>query len=230
VTRKVRIVDKQGREHAIAVTVDGGNVRLLIEAATNIPLAVKIGQLQAHETHGARAVVTQARANLAGHARLQKVIGDRGCLDGPDLWWLDQPGLGWVVPAKAKMAVTAEPRAHASAGEEVTVGRRAHTARHGQGKAVWSERLESEVVGITGLTSDDQAGKSEHARQANRRNFHPNPINAVLVRQWHRKVYGPGGNTVFLTNAPMEKLVQVFDDDDDRRLIEHGCIKACQQP
>jgi hypothetical protein len=26
------------------------------------------------------------------------------------------------------------------------------------------------------------------------------------------------------------KPLQVFEDDDDRSLIEHGCIKACQQP
>jgi hypothetical protein len=48
-------------------------------------------------------------------------------------------------------------------------------------------------------------------------------------RQWNGKDYGPGGKTVFLTNAPVEKPLQVFDDDDDRSLIEHGCIKACKQ-
>ena len=211
--------------HAIEVTVYGWKVLLLIDATTKIPLAVKVGQIQEHETHWTRALVTQARANLAGHARLHKVVFDRGFLDGTDLWWLDQQGLSFVVPAKTNMAVTADARAQAAAGEEVTVGRRAHTVRHGQGKTARTERLETEVVGITGLTTYDQYGTLEHERHANRRDFQPNPINAVVVRQWNGKDYGPGGKTVFLTNAPVETPLQVFDDDDDRSLIENCCIK-----
>jgi Transposase DDE domain len=156
VTRKVRIEDKQGRGHEIEVTVYGWKVLLLIDALTKIPLGVKVGKIQEHETHWTRALVTQARANLAGHARLHKVVFDRGFLDGTDLWWLDQQGLGFVVPAKTNMAVTADARAQAVAGEEVTVGRRAHTVRHGQGKTACTERLETEVVGVTGLTTYDQ--------------------------------------------------------------------------
>jgi len=134
VTRKVRIEDKQGRGHEIEMTVHGWTVLLLIDAATKMPLGGNVGKIQAHETHWTRALVTQARANLAGHARLHKVVVEQGVLDGTDLWWLDQQGLGFVVPAKTKMAVTAAARAQAAAGEEVTVGRRAHTVRHGQGK------------------------------------------------------------------------------------------------
>jgi hypothetical protein len=229
VTRKVRIEDKQGRGHEIEVTVHGWKVLLLIDALTKIPLAVKVGQIQEHETHWTRALVTQARANLAGHARLQKVVFDKGFLDGTDLWWLDQQGLSFVVPAKTNMAVTADARAQAAAGEEVTVGRRVHTVRHGQGKTARTERWETEVVGITGLTTYDQYGTPKHERQANRRDFQSNPINAVVVRQWNGKDYGPGGKTVFLTNALVEKPLQVFDDYDDRSLIENCCIKACKQ-
>jgi hypothetical protein len=36
------------------------------------------------------------------------------------------------------------------------MGRRAHTVRHGQGRAARTERLETAVVGIAGLTTDDQ--------------------------------------------------------------------------
>jgi hypothetical protein len=35
---------------------------------------------------------------------------------------------------------------------------------------------------------------------------------------------------VFLTNAPVDKPLRPFDDDDDRRLIEHCCITAAKQP
>jgi hypothetical protein len=75
--------------HAIEVTVYGWKVLLLIDAATKIPLAVKVGPSQEHETYWTRALVTQARTNLAGAARRYKVIFEKGLLDGPDLWWLD---------------------------------------------------------------------------------------------------------------------------------------------
>lgn len=61
-----------------------------------------------------------------------------------------------MVPAKTNMAVTADARAQAVAAEALTIGRRLHTVRHGQGTGAWRERLETEVVGITGLTIDDQ--------------------------------------------------------------------------
>jgi hypothetical protein len=229
VTRTVCLEDKQGRRHAIEVTVYGWNVLLLIDAASKIPLAVRVGKLHEHEALWTRALVTQARLNLAGAARLHKVIFDKGFLAGSTLWWLDQHGITFVVPAKANMAVTAEARAQAAAGEAITVGRRAHTVRHGRGKTAWTERLETEVVGITGLTTDDQYGTPEHGLQANRRDFQANPINAVVVRQWNGKDYGPGGRTVFLTNTPVEKPLQAFDDDDDRSLIETCCIKEAKQ-
>jgi hypothetical protein len=229
VTRKVRIEDKQGRVHEIAVTVYGWKVLLLIDAVTKIPLAVKVGPIQEHEALWTRALVTQARLNLAGSARLHKVIFDKGFLDGTTLWWLDQQGIRFVVPAKTNMAVTADARAQAAASEGSTMGRRVHTVRHGQGQTAWTERLETEVVGITGLTTYDQYGTPEHARQADRRDFQANPIHAVVVRKWNGRDYGPGGKTVFLTNAPVDQPLRPFDDYDDRSLIENCCIKEAKQ-
>jgi hypothetical protein len=228
-TRKRRIEDKWGKVHEIEVTVYGWKVLLLIEAVTKIPLAVKVGPIQEHEVLWARALVTQARMNLAGYAHLAKVVFDKGFLDGTTLWWLDQQGIRFVVPAKANMAVTADARALAAAGEGVTVGHRVHTVRHGQGQGAWTERLETEVVGITGLTSYEQYGTEEHGRRHNRRDFEPNPIHAVVVRKWHGKAYGPGGKTVFLTNAVVQQPLKPFDDYDDRSLIENCCIKEAKQ-
>ena len=155
VTRTVGIEEKRGNGHEIEVMVYGWKVLLLIEAVTKMPLAVTGGQIQEHEARWARAVVTQARMHLAGDARLAQVVFDQGCVDGTTLWGLDQPGLRLVVPAQQDMAVTADARAPAAAGEDLTVGRRVHTVRHGQGKKAWRARLETAVVGITGLTTDD---------------------------------------------------------------------------
>jgi hypothetical protein len=80
-----RIEDKWRRVQEIGVTVYGGKVLLLIDAVTKIPLAVKVVQIQAHEALWTRALVTQARANLAGYACLYKVVFERGFLAGTDL-------------------------------------------------------------------------------------------------------------------------------------------------
>jgi hypothetical protein len=128
------------------------------------------------------------------------------------------------------MAVTADARAQAAAGEDITVGRRVHTVRHGQGREAWTERLETEVVGITGLTTDDPYGTVEHRREANRRDCQAHPIHAVVVRQGQGKDDGPGGKTVFLTEASVDQTWQPFDADDERRLIENCCLKEAKQP
>jgi hypothetical protein len=229
VTRKRKITDKRGKVHEIEVTVYGWKLIVVMDAATKMPLAGKVVPIQEHEVLSMRALVTQARTNLAGHARLHKVVFDQGFLDGTDLWWLDQHDILFVVPAKDNMAVTVDAQAQAAAGEGVTVGRRAHTVRHGHGKTASTERLETEVVGIAGLTTYDQYGTPEHGRHSNRRDFQPNPINAVVVRQWRNRDDGPGGKTVFLTNAPVDRPLQPFDDDDDRSLIENCYIKESKQ-
>jgi hypothetical protein len=205
-------------------------VIVLIDAATKMPLAVQVVPIQEHAGLCLRALVTQARTHLAGDARLSKVVVARGVLAGTNLWWLDQHGSTCVVPAQEDMAVTTDARALAAASDGITVGRRAYTVRHGQGREAWSERLETEVVGVAGLTTYDQEGTLQHGRQHHRRDFPPNPIQAVVVRPWHERDDGPGGTTVFLTNASGPQPLPPFEDDDDRRLIEHGCIKESQQP
>jgi hypothetical protein len=144
-------------------------------------------------------------------------------------WWLDQQGIRFGVPAKTNMAVTADTRAQAAAWEDLTVGRRVHTVRQGQGKGAWSEWLETEEVGITGLTTDDQYGTPEHAHHAHLRDFQANPINAVVVRRWQGKDYGPGGKTVLLTNASVQPPLQSSDDDGDRSLMENYCLTGVKR-
>jgi hypothetical protein len=221
VTRMVRSADTRGRMHAIEVTVDGWNVFRLIDAATKLPLAVNVGQMQAPEARWTRALVTQAGLHLQGDARLHKVVFDTGVVEGPTLGWLDPQEITLVVPAKTNMAVTAEARAQAAADEGHTVGHRVHSVRHGQGNTARTERLETEVVGLPSLTTADQSGTPAPGRPQHRRDFQPNPINAGVVRQWRGQDDGPGGQTVFLTNASVAQPRQPVADDDERRLMEN---------
>jgi hypothetical protein len=150
VTRQRHIEDTRGQAHEIEVAAYGWNVWLLIGAVTKIPLAGKVGKIQEHEAHWTRALVRAARANLAGPTQWHTVVFDQGFLAGTDLWWLDQQGLRFVV--QASMTVTVDARAQATAGAGMTVGRRVHRVRHGQRKTASAERLETEGVGMTGLT------------------------------------------------------------------------------
>jgi hypothetical protein len=147
VTRQRKSTDKRGKVREIEVTVYGWKRLVLIAARTKLPLAAKVVKIQAHEALLTRDLVTQARTHLADHACLRRRLFDRGFLDGADLWWLAQQGIGFVVPAKEHMAVTTDARALAAGGAGV-VARRVHSVAHGQGKPRWTERLETAVVGI----------------------------------------------------------------------------------
>ncbi len=229
VTRKKKLVDKRGRLREIEVTVYGFKLIVLIDARSKIPLAAKVVQIQQHEVNFLRELVQQARSNLGGYATLQKLVCDKGFLDGAELWWLNGEGIIFVVPGKKDMAVVADARALAEAGQAVYLGRRSQIVRHRQGKTRWSEELETEVVGIEGLTTYDQYGPTEHAKQCHRKDFQGNSINGVVVRKWHNQDYGPGGKTVFLTNGVVRQPLVVFDDYDERSLIENCCIKESKQ-
>jgi hypothetical protein len=50
-----------------------------------------------------------------------------------------------------------------------------------------------------------------------------------VVRTWHHRDDGPAGTTVFLTHASVAQPWRPFDDDDERRLIEHCGIKERTQ-
>jgi hypothetical protein len=154
-TRTRRSEEQWGRVQESEVSVDGWTVLLLLEAVTTIPLAVKGVQMQEHEARWTRALGSQARAQVAGSACLYKVVLAQGFWAGTDLWGLEQQGSRGGVPAQANMAVTAEARALAAAGEGVSVGRRVHTVRHGPGRPASRARLEPEVVGITGLPTEE---------------------------------------------------------------------------
>jgi len=230
VTRKRKMTDTHGKGPESEGTVDGWKLMVLSDARTKIPLAAQVVPIQEHATLCLRALVTQARTHVGGKARRHKVVFDRGFRDGAERWGLDQHGITCVIPANTTMAVTVDARAPAAAGAEITVGRRGPTVRHGRGRAASTERLETEVVGMAGLTPDDQSGTPEPGRHHSRRAFEPNPIHAVVVRQGHGKDYGPGGKPGFLTHASVEDPWRPFDDDDDRSLMENCWIKEATQP
>lgn len=204
----------------------GWKVVVLIEVRTRLPLAMLVTTIEAYEGTFLLPLLEQAQANLGEHARITKVVADRGYLDGADLWALGQRGIVFVVVAKDGMHVRAD--AQALARTERPVERR-QVVRHGHGRTAQTETLSTRLVGISGLTSYNAYGTAEHTAQANRTDFAGNPLNAVVVLTWNNREY-PDGGTVYLTNGPVEDPFVVFDDYDWRSVIENGIFKEGKHP
>lgn len=141
---------------------------------------------------------------------------------------LDRQGILFVVPGKENLRVTADARGLAQK-DLGAVRRRVRTEFHGSGRKRHKEELVTEVVGIADLQTFDTYNDPQAARQANRRDYVPKPINAVVVRVWDNKDFGPGGKVVFLTNGPVDQPLAVFDDYDDRSRIENQLFREGKQ-
>jgi hypothetical protein len=224
-TRKVK-EKGTGRIVEVVKYVFGWKVLVLIEVQTRLPLAMKVGKIQDYEGQWLVPLIQQAQANLGDRARINKVVIDRGYLDGEDLWQLDQRGILFVIVAKDGMVVRAD--AHAVAREAMAV-ERVRRVRHGHGKTAWTEELTTRLVGIEGLTTYDDYADPTQAVHRNRADYTPQPLNAVVVRTWENHEY-PQGGMVYLTNGPVHDPFVVFDAYDWRSVIENGIFKEGKHP
>jgi DDE family transposase len=217
---------KTGHLVEVAKLLFGWKVLVLIEVRTRLPLALKVVKIQEYEGRWLVPLVKQAQGNLDEHARIGKVVIDRGYLDGDDLWQLHQLGILFVSVAKHGMAVRED--AQALAREEAAV-ERVRVVRHGHGKTAWTEKRTTRLVGIEGLTTYDAYADPEQAVQRNRADYTPQRLNAVVVRTWENREY-PQGGIVYLTNGSVQDPFVVFDDYDWRSVIENGIFKEGKHP
>ena len=204
----------------------GWKVLVLIEVRTRLPLAAKVVKIEEYEGRWLVPLLKQAQANLCGKARIVKVVVDRGYLDGEDLWQVDQMGIIFVIVAKSGMTVREDAQALA---REEQVVERVQVVRHGHGRNATTEELKTRLVGIEGLTTYDDYGSEEHARQKNRKDFDGNAINAVVVLSWENCEQGSKG-PVYLTNGSVKDPFVVFDDYYWRSVIENGIFKEGKHP
>src|SRR5205085_7823585 len=154
------------------------------------------------------------------------IVIDRGYLDGADLWRVHQKGIIFVIVGKANMTVVQDAQGLAK-GERARV--RERVVGHGHGKQATQQRLRTELVGITALTSYDSYGEAEHTKSAQRRDYVGQPINAVVVRRWENRV-PKGGGTVYLTNGEVSDPFSIFDTYDWRSVIENGIFNEGKHP
>jgi hypothetical protein len=226
--KQTRSVKVKGQPEAATEEyyVYGWKVLVLIEVQTRLPLAMKLVKIQEYEGRWLLPLLEQAQRNLGEHAYIGTVVIDRGYLDGEDLWGVHQRGIIFVIVGKAKMAVTQDAQGLAK-GERARV--RERVVGHGHGKNATQQRLRTELVGLSALTSYDSYGEAEQTKSAQRRDYVGQPIHAVVVRRWDNRV-PKGGGTVYLTNGDVSDPFRIFDTYDWRSVIENGIFKEGKHP
>jgi len=211
----------------------GFKVGVLVCRKTRIPIAVKIKKIEEADNNFTMMLIKQAINSLQGYAKISKILIDGGFLDGEDLWWLEEQGIKFVVPAKKDMDVVEEIQSLVKIDDPSYVFHEERIEKvrlkDGEGKSRIVEGKTS-ATGVKDLTCYDAYGTKDHEKKKNSKGFQPNPINAVWVRAWAKRPKqeaekGP----VYLTNMKVDKPLKVVDDYDGRSLIENGIFRTGKQ-
>ena len=94
---------RKGRIRKVAETVFGFKIWVVWDATSKLPLALRFATINIADIDLAREVVAQAVENLGERSNLKSLAFDRGFIDGMFMWWLDQRGITFQVPAKKNM-------------------------------------------------------------------------------------------------------------------------------
>jgi hypothetical protein len=208
----------------IEKAVYGFKLLALYDVHLRLVVAVKVAQIQEHDSQFTRSLLQQGLENL-GQGVIQVLLIDRGFLDGLSLWQIkNEDGIDFVVPAKTNMYVTNDARAFLKQKPDDTYLFAAE--RPGEGD---KQTGHLKLIGIQGLTTYDQYGNEEHQQQSNRTDFEGNPINAIVVSEFEQKIYPHEKAKVFLTSLPVNDPLTVIDLYDLRSLIENTLFRELKQ-
>jgi len=221
---------RKGRLRKVVETVFGFKAWMVWDPHSRLPLAIRFATIEVADVDWAQEVVAQAIENLAGHARIASLAFDRGFLDGHFWWWVHQQGITFYVPAKTSLTVYPDALSLAST-REPAVRERQRFEGYGKNRRAVTDRWE--VVGLTGLTSAGFYGELGSGTHEYRKDFVPNPINAVVVLDDPYRQNNPNTHTlVLLTNGPVDRAPAAFaayDGYDARSEIENGLFREAKQ-
>jgi hypothetical protein len=222
VTVRKRLPNKQYVEYEDYVY--GFKVVVIYEVHLRLIVAAQVAPINHHDSTFTLDLLKQAIANL-GPGVIEVLVLDRGFLDGQTLWTIKQTyGVDFIVPSKDDMHVTTDARAFRKTKADGQDLFRAE--RPAQGKNLAGQ---VRLYGVKGLTSYDQYGDADHQKKINRKDFQPNPINAIVVQAWQGKSYRAGAEKVFLTSLPVDHPVTVLDSYGLRSLIENCAFRELKQ-
>jgi len=215
---------KEKKVVEIEKIVYGFKLLALYDVHLRLVVAVKVAQIQEHDSQFTRPLLQQGLENL-GEGVIQVLLIDRGFLDGLSLWQIkNEDGIDFVVPVKTNMHVTNDARAFLKQKPDSEYLFAAE--RPGEGE---KQTGHLKLIGIQDLTTYDQYGNEEHQLQSNCAAFEGNPINAIVVSEFEQKIYPNDKAKVFLTSLPVNDPLAVIDLYDLRSLIENTLFRELKQ-
>lgn len=218
---------RKGRLRKVWETVFGFKLWVVWDPHSKLPLALRFQRIEVADIDMAQEVVAQAIANLGTHAKIASLACDKGFLDGRFLWWLNGQGIVFSVPAKIDMHVYADALSLVDTGV-VQTRERERSVGHGKNRSTLTDRWK--VVGLSELTSAGFYGELGSGSHENRKDFVPNPLNAVVVLHDPYKANNPDSQTLLiLTNGPVKKPLSSYDRYDARSEIENGLFREAKQ-
>ncbi len=245
VVRIKKIKDNKGYWKEIETIVWGWKLIVVFYAPLKIPVAAKLVKIQESEKNYTIELIKKAEENLAGYSKITRVKMDRGHLDGKTLWEMNQTGYQFVIPARGDMQITKYARRIANLiveekGIPTCCGKKSigtgqciqvveEEIKRGIGKNQKIEIVRTVVVGLKGLSVYDQYGVAGFEKDRYKSDFKPHKINVVVVIEWEGKNYGKDNWVVYLTNMKVDTPIKVFDEYDERSIIENSLFKESKQ-
>jgi hypothetical protein len=207
--------------------VFGFKIWVVWDPNSRLPLAMRFATIEVDDLSFAKEVIQQAITNLSDHAKITSIAIDRGFMDGTLLWWINSEGIIFYIPAKSNMNVYEDALSLVDTGCRSTRTRNRNIG-YGKNKTVVTDYWD--VVGIEKLTSAGFYGSLGSGSHENRKDFVPNPINAVVVLHDPYKENNPNSKTmIILTNSPVNKPLKVYDGYDARSEIENSLFREAKQ-
>ena len=224
VTRRKR--QRDGSWVTVVELVFGWRLIALVDLATLIPVAIKIVQIQEHESPHLLALLAQAQQNLAPYSRITSLVVDRAYVDGPTLYQVHQQGILWYLIAKSNMDARHTALALSAEG---SVQERVTPVRHGHGREAWVEDVRTTIIPVRDIRT--WSAYRPAAEAGERLAFADRPaLNAIVVKMWQNTLPDPEtGPWVILTNGTVDAPWTPVDAYDDRSWIENGLFRNSKQ-
>lgn len=216
---------RQGEWVEVLKTVYGLKLLIVYEVKLRLVVAAKVVPIQQHESNYTLELVRQAQRNLGPEQPIRILLIDMGFMDGQTLWTIKHElGIDWVIPSRSDMDVTSDARQLAQMPIDqidITGASRPATGLKGRGQVT--------VRGVFGLNTFSTYGDAAHQLTVNRKDFKPNPVNALVVTRWKDKPYALTDQPAFVTSLHVSQPLRVLDLYDLRSLIENTAFRELKQ-
>ena len=155
------------------MTVYGWKVWAIYELNTGIPLAIKIDTIEKPDNLHVLAVLEQAKDNVGPKGTIRSLVIDRGFLDGKVLFAIAQHDIEFVIPLKSNMGAIIDARQLALEAEGSYHGCRELEVTRGYGKAKYTQKVRTELIGVPGLLTCDWFNPEGSKANTTKKDYQP---------------------------------------------------------